>query len=521
MGGTAGASWNFPQNQAGKVIGWASDGESLVNHTMPGVDVLTYGAIGDGVADDTAALLAAFAYCSLTHTPLIFPLGTFTTTEKLPVTGGFHIRGPGFGDDTSGATNPATWPCSILWTGANDGTDYIIDVKSETAGNFVYDFHIDGVALRGDNKAYGGIRYASTRHSGFGHLWVDRCRGCHFMIDCSNAAVNSQTTGRFLRVTAGSNAATLNAVGFEIFSDLAQGNTRVHIDRIDGTTQDGDAVVIGNVDSSTFTRIQTDSSGGKGLRLRGTTGSNTKACRKVFIGMYGGSEVYAEDGSKSAIAWVNSEGTSVTCEAGASLDYSVLDRKNGRRFSSARQVIDDKVSLFSINAGLAHTGTPVIGTLGAQAASGILFDAASTEAWQWTFRPPRRWHTGWVTGFEITGIPVSDGGGNIVWQVGVASRPLGTALGAALTSESFTVAAPATAILDNNILTFATPIDIFNATDTVIVRLSRLGGDGADTLASDYMVIEPRIIFRAAVADSDSPVDRYDPSDDVATVTTT
>lgn len=495
------------------------DNFELISKLISVVTPSQFGAVGDGVADDTVALLSLFSYCSATHTTALFAPGTYTTTKKLPVTGGFHLLGPGFGDDTSVAAQPNAYPCSILWTGVNDGTDYMIDVKSATAGNFVYDFFIHGVALRGNNKAYGGIRFASTRHSGFGDLWVDRCRVKHFMIDCSNAAVNSQTTGRFLRVTAGSNAATLDAVGFEIFSDLEQGNTRVHIDRIEGTTQNGDAVVIGNVDSSTFTRIQTDSSGGKGLRLRGTTGSNTKACRKVFIGMYGGSEVYAEDGSKSAIAWVNSEGTSVTCEAGASLDYSVLDRKNGRRFSSARQVIDDKVSLFSINAGLAHTGTPVIGTLGAQAASGILFDAASTEAWQWTFRPPRRWHTGWVTGFEITGIPVSDGGGNIVWQVGVASRPLGTALGAALTSESFTVAAPATAILDNNILTFATPIDIFNATDTVIVRLSRLGGDGADTLASDYMVIEPRIIFRAAVADSDSPVDRYDPSDDVATVT--
>lgn len=518
MGGTAGASWNFPQNQAGKVIGWASDGESLVNHEMLGVDVRIFGAIGDGSADDTDALLAAFADCSSTHKTLIFPPGAFTTTAKLPVTSGFRIIGPGEGDNTSVATQP-TYAASILWTGVNNGTDYIIDVKSATSGEHVYGFSIDGIALKGANAAYGGIRFASSRHCQFGKLWVERCRNTHVRIDASNGALSASLQGRYIQIVAGSNAATLNADGLVIHSD-GLGNTQINIDRIAATTQSGHAVDIGDLDSSVFHHIQAGAvdSNFHGLYLRGPTNGNLRASRKNYIGWFAGGSAYAEDGSKNVIGWVNSEGTSVTCEAGASLDYSVIDRRNGRRFSSHRQCIDDKYEL-EMQLGKAHTGSPVIGTVGAQGASGVLFDAASTESWQWTFRPPRNWHAGQITGLEVLGIPASAGSGDMVFEVVSASRPINSGLGSGTSTDTATVAATTAVTTQTFSITLATPKPVTTIDDTVIIRLSRLGGDAADTYAADFMVISVRLLFDANVADSDNPDYRYGASDDVATTT--
>lgn len=173
------------------------------------------GAAGDGVTDDTQAQQRAFAYCSLTNRTLRYPPGIFLTTAKLAVTSGFRIVGTGEGADQSTATNPA-YPCAIQWNGTNTGTDFIIEVKSPVAGNYVYGFHIDGVALKGANLAHGGLLFASARFCGWGNLWVDRCRVVHVQMDDSNAALLAFCHGDFLKMVAGTAAAALSARGLVI-----------------------------------------------------------------------------------------------------------------------------------------------------------------------------------------------------------------------------------------------------------------------------------------------------------------
>lgn len=501
--------WNTGSTAIPDLPGLLPAGEIYITH---------YGAIGNGSSDDTAAQAAAFARHSATHETLHYPPGNFTTTQTLFVTSGFRIVGPGEGDATSTATQPS-YAASITWSGSNSGTDYIIEVKASSSGQHVYGFHMDGISLRGANLAYGGIHYMSTRHCGFGKLWVERCRNTHVRISDDNNYLSASFRGGFLQMVAGSSAATLNATGLVIEGSTGYGSTQICIDRISGSMQNADCVVIGDCDSSLFGHIQAGANSGYyGLRFQGTNVGVARASRKNCVLWYAGGAVYAEDGSKNIIGWVNSESTSVTCASGASLDYSVIDRKNGRRFSSFRQCIDDEKEM-DLQLGYAHTGSPVIGTVGGQAASGVLYDAASTESWQWTFRPPRHWHAGRVTGARILGISSAATSGNLVFELGFVARPIGTGLGTALATKSSTVAGAGVVGTQEFTITFDTPRSVTATDDTCILRLSRLGGDAADTYASDFMVISVRLLFEANVADSDKPDYRYTPSDDVATVT--
>jgi hypothetical protein len=60
----------------------------------PIADVRAYGAVGNGVADDTAAILAALAASSVTY----MPAGTYKITSGLTINAEKHLIGAGFGN---------------------------------------------------------------------------------------------------------------------------------------------------------------------------------------------------------------------------------------------------------------------------------------------------------------------------------------------------------------------------------------------------------------------------------------
>lgn len=59
------------------------------------VNVKRYGAMGDGVTDDTSAFQTAINYCVLNKQTLIIPTGTFIITQTLIVTGTISMVGNG------------------------------------------------------------------------------------------------------------------------------------------------------------------------------------------------------------------------------------------------------------------------------------------------------------------------------------------------------------------------------------------------------------------------------------------
>ena len=67
---------------------------ALANWPNNAVNVLDYGAVGDGVTDDTAAIRQAFASIS-NGMSLLFPPGSYRVTSDITLTGFKGIKGSG------------------------------------------------------------------------------------------------------------------------------------------------------------------------------------------------------------------------------------------------------------------------------------------------------------------------------------------------------------------------------------------------------------------------------------------
>jgi hypothetical protein len=468
------------------------------------ISVKDFGAVGNGVADDTAALEAAFAYCCSSHATLYFPPGTYTTTRQLNVTSGFQIVGSDEGSNQSTATRP-NFACSIVWTGSAASTDFIIAVKSITANQWVMGFGIDKIALAGANLAYGCLHLTNIRYCNIGTIWADRGREYTVLIDDNNGSIicgQSQINVIYNRHDTG--------LGVVLRSNGGSGLTQININQIAGGSFE-----IGDVDSSVFGHIQVET-----LIFRGTgSEGNPRASRKNRVLWFAGGDVTAEAGSKNIIDWVNSEGTSVTINSEASLPYAVLDRKNGMRHETLNYRINDKYDLLP-GTGRAQVGSPVYSSIGPVGYNALLFDDAAQELWQWSFRIPKHWREGKITKFEF--LCYSANSGDVAIQIASNYRPIDTGIGTALTPTTYV-----NSIVGNatRLITVVREIEVSGISNTegdspilFNLRIGRDGADAADTLVGDWAVFGVRIHWWGN-ASVENPTFRYEPSPDVSSIT--
>src|SRR5712692_2228609 len=157
--------------------------ESLLggSTTAPWIDVKTYGAKGDGVTDDTAAIQAALDGRPSTGAVIYFPAGTYLTTASL------NIKNPrimlvGAGTDIT-----------LIKAGANIATALIANA-SGIQGFTVYmrDFTVDGnkATFATGNK---GIDFTNCTAATFERIYVQNCVGDGIYATGANA-----TAPRFL-----------------------------------------------------------------------------------------------------------------------------------------------------------------------------------------------------------------------------------------------------------------------------------------------------------------------------------
>lgn len=135
-------------------------GITPINPAYPPSDVRRYGAVGDGVTDDTAACQAALDVAGINGGVIRFPYGlTFLCTANLNVP-----VGDGFTVDIEGAG----WACGgIQFSGAAVTTGLTFDGDTD----YEYGGSVRNIRIRSTGGALRGITYRLINHP-----LVDRCR---------------------------------------------------------------------------------------------------------------------------------------------------------------------------------------------------------------------------------------------------------------------------------------------------------------------------------------------------------
>lgn len=500
------------------VGGWATGGAGISVPTPLLVNVENYRGVGGDFSDTGTLQNACNAGVPLQLPPIL------TITAQINITkGGTSLYGNGWGTDTAVATQPGAGT-RIIWGGGTPtaGTT-MLNVKSAVASSYLWDFNISGVYLLGQNLAPVGLRLSSTRTAHIGRLFVERCTENHVLLDDGNGVLHYSTGIDELYITAGTSPLTLNANGLnirEVPGANTVGCTWIHGAFIQAGVQNGDGVIFGNVDNCQFSKIGSGSSGGKAIRFRGLSDGQHQVSRKNFIRQFSGNNIYAETKSRNVVDWINSEGTSVTIEAGGALHYGVLDREDGRRWHSFAYDISSQFNLPVAN-GYAVTGSPVLSTVGTQKLQVVFFDPVTTETWGWVLAPQRVNSGGRIVKFKATGIKsTSANAGDVQWQVSVKSTLTTQSLGTGFVTQAYTHSVDAAAVqsYEEFTIAMAAPPDyVFDG--HMVVQLSRLGADAADTYPDDWCLLSFQVLTEAKVADSDLPAYRYDDSPDKGDIT--
>lgn len=118
----------------------------------PYIDPRSYGAAGDGVADDTLALAAAVVAAAALGKALFIPAGTFTTTSALTfsaVSAPVSIYGTGANSviKLTGITNKGIYVTGTAGVTVNPVLIENLKILGATSGDSAAGIHLDGIAI--------------------------------------------------------------------------------------------------------------------------------------------------------------------------------------------------------------------------------------------------------------------------------------------------------------------------------------------------------------------------------------
>jgi hypothetical protein len=488
--------------QGGALVGFLQSGTGAVPRTQLSksrdvVNVLDFGAKGDGVTDDGPAFQNAINALGASGGKIIVPQRNYACATKFVANAGVLLQGDTLNDNSASTNGSANALPRIFWSGPVDA-GAMFTIKPATVGNVIYGGGSRNISWSGQSNASYAVRFDNTKNSVFAGR-IDQVT--HAGIDvCSDSGSVSNFSEHFclerLDFVYGATAACYSAAGL-----LLRGNgstipgTQHQIGPCTGLVYNGFLVQIQECDNCQFEFIAgTRDTGGSGGSLKALNVGAQPASNNVFK-YVGGYTTFDNGLIGNHILHFAAEGGSINQLAGSSSwQGSLIDYTIGKKFDSHSYQLRKKIS---IPAGAFVLDAQATQLLLAGQWDGVSLPDAVTSSISATLAPDYDIDAGKITAIELRVSSNGTSGGNLSLQVLLSSAADGS-IGSVVTpevSQTFTPSAAAQYVLTALALTFTTPLSVA-AGDNLLLRIIRNGS--TDTNTDACIVLSARLLFEGA-----------------------
>ncbi|MFC5437123.1 glycosyl hydrolase family 28-related protein [Rhodanobacter umsongensis] len=481
------------------LLGFIQSGTGAVARTVQAklrdtVNVLDYGAIGDGVTDDGPAFQAAINALPNGGIVRVLP-GQYAWATKVVANSGVLLQSDTMYDNSpstngSGANTPL-----ILWTGAVDDFGVMFTIKPATVGNCIFGGGTRGIAWNGNGNIGYAVRFDNCRNTKFeGRVGQVRHAGVDLCSDSGSAAVFSEhNIVERMDFIWGSTVACQNAHGLSIRGNGSTAPATQHfIGPVTGLLYNGFMVIMQEADNCQFEFISgTRQAGGTGGTLKVLNVGAQPANNNTFKWL-GGYTAWDNGLFGNHVLHYSAEGGSIAQLAGTSSWMgSLVDYTNGKEHRSHFFKLRKKISINSAD-WVADTNTSTL-QLSSQWLGRTWPDAVSS-AMTAILSPDYDCEAGQITGIELRVSTNGTSGGNLSFQVQASNAADGnkSSVVTPLVSQTYTVTAPAQYTIAAYTMTFTTPLTVA-AGDNLLLRIIRNGA--TDTNTDACLLLSARVLF--------------------------
>ena len=173
----------------------STEPRSLSDRFADTVNVKDFGAVGDGVTDDTAAIQAAIDYAkSINGCTVFLPAGTFAVTSTLYLTDASGVKLVGQGGGFSADSNPEERPSTaIKYTGVATAASVIRIESTQSNAIKATSGGIEGIGILCNGLAGRGIYCTSINSYKFEDIYIDDPQTTGILMDCLDNRLNDGT----------------------------------------------------------------------------------------------------------------------------------------------------------------------------------------------------------------------------------------------------------------------------------------------------------------------------------------
>jgi len=303
-------------------------------------NVLDFGAVGDGVTDDSAEIQAAIDAAEADGGGTVyFPAGVYLIGTKLTVTQPVRLLGAGYGERATAEDGSAVRTTTLKWDAGAGSNDMIFFGAGST--NLLIGAAVTGIMFDGSGVATRAIYATSVAMCDF-DVVARSMISAVLEIDGGNSdpSTDNRIWVEYATTTTPSSTSVLVLDGEQ--GAAVRDNT---IFRVSGVHDDGDMIRLdGNCSRNVIHQVSAVRlGGGTGFAVNFKNNTRGDANRNVVLACDG--HVNAESRTYgNRIVHIDSSASSVTLAAGAQLHYDAQENNSvGRRWNTKSYKMRDEI----------------------------------------------------------------------------------------------------------------------------------------------------------------------------------